>query len=109
VRSPEDPYYDDPSRVSEYMWCYLQTLGYDPVPYPNMGVKGDDYAFLPDTVALDEAVPTRSDLDRMIQEEGIKFITGQRSFDTFDKFLEELDAAGMQVYIAEYNRQFQAQ
>lgn len=105
-RLPTDPYYENKHQTAEYMWCYLMWYGYDPVPYPNMGVKGDDYSFAPDTVALNDAVPFLEDINRMVQEEGVKFITGQRSIDTFDDFVNELYKVGLQDYIDEYNRQY---
>lgn len=107
VRLYTDPYFEGKEGHSEYEWRYLQYYGYDPVPIENMGVKGDDYDFAPDTVAISDAVPFLSDINRMVEEEGIKFVTGQRSFDTYESFINDLFTAGLQDYIDEYNRQFQ--
>ena len=41
-------------------------------------------------------------------EELIKFITGSRSFDTWDAFLKECEQLGLNDYIAEYTRQYNA-
>ena len=38
----------------------------------------------------------RSDLDRMVEEETLKFILGTRPLSEYDQFLEDLDRIGLQ-------------
>lgn len=59
-----------------------------------------------------EEVPSLGDLNRLLDEQMILFITGQRSLDEWDSFVDDLNRAGMQEWIdaltAQYN-EFAAQ
>lgn len=59
-----------------------------------------------DTVELAENIPTLNDLNTFKDEELMKFIYGTRSFDTWDKFVEECYQMGLEDYINEYTRQY---
>lgn len=54
-----------------------------------------------------EEVPTLGDLNRLLDEQMILFITGQRPLDQWDDFMNDLDRAGIQSWIdaltAQYN------
>lgn len=59
-----------------------------------------EYKF--DSNALAEKIPTLNDLNRMIEQETIKFIRGARPIGEWDSFLQELNKAGMEKWIAAY-------
>lgn len=67
-----------------------------------------DYDYKFDATYIQNNYPNKSDVDRMVEEEVTKFITGIRPLSEYDQFIEELNKAGMQqmieVYTAEYNR-----
>lgn len=67
-----------------------------------------------DGIVYDEATvrsecPTYDDIQRMLQEETVKFVMGTRDLAEFDTFIEELYAAGMQNYINTLTAQYNAQ
>lgn len=59
-----------------------------------------EYKF--DTKAINDKVPTSGDITRMIEQETIKFITGARPMDEYNKFIEELNKAGLDKWIEAY-------
>lgn len=59
-----------------------------------------------DTTAVSENVDTLGDINRMLKEEQIKFMTGARDLGEWDQFVAELYDAGLQDYIDEYTRQW---
>lgn len=65
-----------------------------------------EYKF--DQKAISQKVPTLADITRMIDQEVVKFIMGARPISEFDKFLQELNKAGLDkwidAYTSEYNR-----
>lgn len=67
-----------------------------------------------DGIVYDEATtraacPTYDDIQRMLQEETVKFIMGTRDLGEFDQFVSELYDAGMQSYIDTLTEQYNAQ
>ncbi|WJH36706.1 extracellular solute-binding protein [Paenibacillus sp. CC-CFT747] len=70
------------------------------------GTAEVDYRF--DAKTLQQNIPTSGDISRMMDQEIIKFITGARPLSDYDKFVEELNKAGLdkwiETYTAEYNR-----
>lgn len=87
-------------------YTYIQTHSWgeqkDMVSYP------DDFGVLYDKNAIADNVMTYSDLERLVEEESIKFIMGERDLATFDAFIEEVNSLGVADYIAEINRQYTA-
>ncbi|WP_248924587.1 extracellular solute-binding protein [Paenibacillus hamazuiensis] len=67
-----------------------------------------DATVLYDKKALQENIPTLGDLDRLRSEELVKFVTGARPLGEFDKFIDQLYKAGLDKWIAEYTRQYNA-
>lgn len=65
-----------------------------------------EYKFDPKTIS--QKVPTLADINRMIEQEVVKFIMGARPIADYDKFLQELNKAGLDkwidAYTSEYNR-----
>jgi putative aldouronate transport system substrate-binding protein len=62
-----------------------------------------------DPKLLKEKVPTAGDLDRLRNEEMVKFIMGARPISQFDQFLQELNKAGLDKWIDFYTEQYNAQ
>jgi hypothetical protein len=70
------------------------------------GTAAVDYLF--DSKTLKDNIPTAGDITRMMEQELIKFITGARPIGEYDKFIDELNKAGLdkwiETYTAEYKR-----
>ena len=79
--------------------------------YRTEGVKYcGDYGTLYSTARLKELAPNMSDIDTMIEEETINFITGVRSMDEWDSFInDELPAAGVDKVIDAYTTLYNEQ
>lgn len=65
-----------------------------------------DWDVVYDPGQLLENVSAYNDIDRMIQEETVKFITGARSLDTYDGFVADLRRLGVDTLVAELTRQY---
>jgi putative aldouronate transport system substrate-binding protein len=65
-----------------------------------------DSTIMYDKKKLQEAVPTLGDIDRLRSEELVKFVTGARPLGEFDKYIDQLNKAGLDKWIAEYTRQY---
>ena len=65
----------------------------------NLVKKPFDFDFVWDNQRLNEEVPTLGDLQRMMAENFTAFITGSRSLDEFDGFIEELHKAGVNDWV----------
>lgn len=61
-----------------------------------------------DAKVLSEKIPMQADIERMVEEQTVKFIMGARPMSEYDKFLEELKKVGVEqwvtVYTEEYNK-----
>ena len=55
-----------------------------------------------------DAVPTLTDIERMIEQEIGKFVMGARPLSDYPKFLNELNAAGMEKWIEAYTKEYNA-
>lgn len=123
VKIEGNPTYARDFLVSLGLPLEVQTTEYDDEKYQrmhNFWLQNhlDDYqTTLPagaekgivwDSAALTENIPNLTDLETYKDEELIKFITGSRSFDTWDAFLKECEQLGLNDYIAEYTRQYNA-
>lgn len=60
------------------------------------------------TKEISEACPGYNDIKTALQEEQIKFVMGVRSIDEWDSFIDSLYKMGLQDYIDEVTRQYNA-
>lgn len=97
-------YDTDGIQTMENLWLQEHLDDFDATIEP--GIEG---GIIWDTAALAENIPTLNDLNTFKDEELIKFVNGTRSFDTWDQFIEECYAMGLEDYIAEYTRQYNEQ
>jgi putative aldouronate transport system substrate-binding protein len=88
--------YNDPDSRFEFEYLRNNATAYDRVK------KAFDHGILYDTAVLDEKIPNRGDIERMRNEEIIKFITGARQISEYDKFIEEMKKAGLDKWIDTY-------
>lgn len=58
---------------------------------------------------LQEKVPNIGDIDRLIEEETIKFVMGARDLDEYDDFIDELYKAGLDKWIDAYTEIYNEQ
>ncbi|MDQ0915054.1 extracellular solute-binding protein [Paenibacillus sp. V4I5] len=65
-----------------------------------------DATIMYDKKKLQENIPTLGDIERLRNEELVKFVTGARPLGEFDKFIDQLNKAGLDKWITEYTRQF---
>ncbi len=94
-------YQNDPLQIHyDYLTIEGAVTAYDRC------VKADDFGMLFDTSAIEEAVPTRPDIETMIGQEVIKFITGVRPLDEWETFIQELKAIGLDDLNQEATRQY---
>ncbi len=84
----------------EYIHNESWHIEYAKMPY-DFGVLYDETAFV-------DNVPTYSDLLRLVEEESIHFIMGERDLSEYDDFIQELYDMGVEDYITELNAQYQA-
>ncbi|MBO9606752.1 MAG: extracellular solute-binding protein [Paenibacillaceae bacterium] len=115
----------DESYVGEFLTgnTYVQTVGFlpnDPAGKPEfdyMGKYGEklDWAKKPFTADVDymydqkeisDKLPNQADIKRMISEEITKFMMGARPMSDYDKFVQELYAAGLDKWISVYTDQY---
>ncbi|MBO9607136.1 MAG: extracellular solute-binding protein [Paenibacillaceae bacterium] len=66
--------------------------------------SGVSYKF--DQKAIADKLPNREDISRMINEEVTKFIMGARPMADYDKFVQDLYAAGLDKWIDVYTEQY---
>ena len=65
-----------------------------------------DFGISFNTVEIDENVPSYGDITRLIEEETIKFVIGERPIYEFSDFIEELYSANLDDLIQEYTKQY---
>lgn len=65
-----------------------------------------DYNIIYDQAQLLNKVPNKADLQRLLDEESIKFIMGARPLSDYDAFIDELMKAGMDAWIEEMTGQY---
>lgn len=86
----------------DYMQKYITNMKRVKKP----ALINEEYKF--DQKTISEKVPTLADINRMIEQEVVKFIMGARPIAEYDKFLQELNKAGLdkwiEAYTSEYNR-----
>jgi len=59
-----------------------------------------------DVLAMNDAVPTYPDIQRIVDENFVEFVTGSRPLSEFDQFYSELKSAGVEGLIGEITRQY---
>lgn len=97
-------YDEDGIQTMENLWLQEHLDDFDATIEP-----GIESGIIWDTAALAENIPTLNDLNTFKDEELVKFVNGTRSFDTWDQFIEECYAMGLDDYIGEYTRQYNEQ
>lgn len=97
-------YDEDGIQTMENLWLQEHLDDFDATIEP-----GIENGIIWDTAALAENIPTLNDLNTFKDEELVKFVNGTRSFDTWDQFIEECYAMGLDDYIEEYTRQYNEQ
>lgn len=97
-------YDEDGIQTMENLWLQEHLDDFDATIEP-----GIESGIIWDTAALAENIPTLNDLNTFKDEELVKFVNGTRSFDTWDQFIEECYAMGLDDYIEEYTRQYNEQ
>ncbi|MEM7533363.1 MAG: extracellular solute-binding protein [Chloroflexota bacterium] len=90
----------DPARAwhLEYLGGQLITLDDGKMPFDA------DVSYNLSRVA--DEVPTLGDLNRLLDEQTVLFITGQRSLDEWDDFMADLERAGMEDWITALTTQY---
>lgn len=95
--APADPmwgrHYD---HIKQYVFDYAN------------GKMPQDFDVPYDGAAIADAVPSMGDIDRLNQEEVIKFITGVRPLSEWDGFVDSLYRAGLQDWIDAYTEQYRS-
>lgn len=68
--------------------------------------KTEDYGILYDTKALQDKVPTLGDITTLRTEGFVKFVTGARPMSEWDKYIDELNKAGLPKWIDAITEQY---
>ncbi|RAV20892.1 hypothetical protein DQG23_12425 [Paenibacillus contaminans] len=92
----------DPAAKPEF--DYLGQYSGDTTRSKKTAVSNVTFKF--DQKEIADKLPNRADLERMIDEEIVKFIMGARPMDGYDKFLQELNGAGLAKWIDVYTEQY---
>lgn len=92
----------DPLLKMHHDYLGTELLDYSMVKYPI------DYDIVYDREELLERVPNSGDIERLREEEIIKFITGTRSIDEYDDFIDEMNRAGLESWIEFVTEQYNA-
>ena len=95
--SPDDPVF---KRHNPYIRDYRFAT--------DMGKMPVDYDVGYDMDIIKEKVPGLADLDRLMQEEVVKFATGVRPVAQWADFIDQLNQAGLQNWIEAYTQQYRA-
>lgn len=69
-------------------------------------VKSNVFDTIFDDTALAKAVPNLTDINRMVEEEVVKFITGIRPMSEYDAFIKQLGSIGIDKQVDEMTRQY---
>lgn len=92
----------DPAAKPEF--DYLREFSGDTTRSKKTALTDVSYKF--DQEMISDKLPNRIDLERMMDEEIVKFMMGARSMSEYDTFLNELNAAGLENWIAVYTEQY---
>ncbi|RAV18746.1 extracellular solute-binding protein [Paenibacillus contaminans] len=83
---------------------YLMEYSGDTSRVKKSGIS--DVSFKFDQAEIASSLPNRADLQRMMDEEVVKFIIGARPMSEYDKFLQGLNDAGLSKWIDVYTDQY---
>jgi putative aldouronate transport system substrate-binding protein len=92
--------FDDPIKKMHFDYLNKELLKLDVAKMPI------DANILYDKKLLNDNIPTLGDINRLRDEELVKFMTGARPMSDFDKYIDQLNKAGLDKWIAEYTRQY---
>lgn len=81
------------------MGKHAQYLNEEILDIQNSTKTGIDTEVIFNDQTLSEKVPNIGDIERLLEEETVKFIMGARPISEFDQFLDELNQAGMEQWI----------
>ena len=81
---------------------YIRDSGYNFKP----AKQRFDWQIFYDMSIINDQVPGLADINRLTDEETIKFITGTRPLSEWDGFLQQLDQAGLKDWSAAYTEQY---
>ena len=92
--------FQDPIKKmhADYLNKELGNLGVAKMPV--------DATIIYDKQKLQDNIPTLGDIDRLRNEELVKFVTGARPLSEIDAFLDQLKKVGIDRWIDEYTRQY---
>ncbi|MBP1988576.1 extracellular solute-binding protein [Paenibacillus eucommiae] len=96
--------YQQEDPVSEPQFVYIRNYLTDMSRVKKPATFEVDFRF--DQKAISDNIPTLADINRMIEEEVVKFIMGARPLADYDKFLQELNKAGLEKWIEVYTDQY---
>jgi hypothetical protein len=91
---------DDPDNLWHNQWIakWYFVYGNGKTPF--------DYGVPYDPIALRSAIPTIGDLDRLRQEEVVKFCLGKRPLSEFSAYIAQLEKSGLKSWIDAYTKQY---
>jgi len=94
--------FSDPAIKPEY--DYLGKYSGDTSRVKKGATSGVSFRY--DYQHIADSLPNQADITRMMYEEIVKFITGARPISEYDKFVEDLYAAGLDKWIEVYTEQY---
>jgi len=100
--SPKQPVLSSKDPTKKAMYDYIQKHYYD---YERVKIPFDGKVNY-DLLRMDEKGFSRNDINTMIEEATVKFIIGTRPLSEFDKFIDSLNAKGMNKYVDELTAQY---
>ena len=100
LRDPVVTFYADGVRVMQNLWG--TDIGYDLSLSTYNSIEAE---VMFDTEALSDVAPM-GDVNTYRYEETAKFIRGERSFETWDAFIQDMYDLGLDAYIEECTRQY---
>jgi ABC-type sugar transport system, periplasmic component len=92
--------FDDKDSSFEFFGLRTYFTNFDNVKRPF------DSNIIYDNKVLGEKIPMLADINRMRDEETIKFITGVRPMSQYEDFINELYKAGLDTWITEYTKMY---
>lgn len=97
-------YYDDGRQDLHNYWLQHE-LGRGGT---TCAMPGETWQCAFDKEAVSLNAPSAQDVETYYRENALRFINGERSLDEYDQFIEELYGVGLQEWIDEYTRQWDA-
>ena len=95
---------DDPQSNDPWIRPFFATYLVEKEKVKYEGTADVSYKF--DRVAINEEVPTLSDIERIIEQEITKFVMGARPMSEYAQFLQELEKVGIDKWINAYTKQY---